>query len=114
MILRRLLLSVAAVAVAVCVSAQNVFMVQGHERPDITARMAQMPARAAADEAVEDTDFSFDDIEFWVGTGSDSAALVIDWYDDKGGTLVCSVPPLLVYRPRRYPTTSAGSHRGNA
>ena len=88
MILRRLLLSVAAVAVAVCVSAQNVFMVQGHERPDITARMAQMPARAAADEAVEDTDFSFDDIEFWVGTGSDSAALVIDWYDDKGGTLV--------------------------
>ena len=75
-------------AVAVCVSAQNVFMVQGHERPDITARLAQMPARAAADEAVEDTDFSFDDIEFWVGTGSDSAALVVDWYDDKGGTLV--------------------------
>ena len=88
MILRRMLLAVAAVAVAVCASAQDVFMVQGHERPDITARMAQMPARAAADEAVEDTDFSFDDIEFWVGTGPDSAALVIDWYDDKGGTLV--------------------------
>lgn len=34
--------------------------------------------------------------------------------DSKGGTLQTRMPPLLVYRPRRYPTISAGSHRGNA
>jgi len=27
--------------------------------------------------------FTFDDIEYWVGTGSNRAALVIDWHDGK-------------------------------
>lgn len=61
---------------------QQHFMVQGHERTD------KNPTGKAVIKNVEDKSFTFDDIKFWVGEGENKAALVIDWYDDKGPTLV--------------------------
>ncbi|MDH6354354.1 uncharacterized protein YjdB [Dysgonomonas sp. PH5-45] len=70
------------------VTAQNTtFRVQGHERPDIQ-KSNSLQTRGVRAIAGEDKDFTFDDIKFWVGQGKKRAALVIDWYDGKGGTLV--------------------------
>jgi hypothetical protein len=46
--------------------------------------------------------FSFDDIEFWVGTGANRAALVIDWVEES------SEPPALVWG-YRWDGTARGS-----
>jgi uncharacterized protein YjdB len=68
-------------------TAQNAALkVQGHERPDLQKNINR--AKIAQVAAEEDKDFTFDDITFWVGKGEKRAALVIDWYDGKGGTLV--------------------------
>ena len=61
---------------------QQHFTVQGHERTD------KNPTGRAVIKNVEDKSFTLDDIKFWVGEGENKAALVIDWYDDKGPTLV--------------------------
>ncbi len=85
--MRRIFSFVIMTLVSAVVAAQGgVFMVQGHERPDLRQKM--QAAKVAAADAGEDTEFTFADIKFWVGEGSDSAALVVDWFDDKGGTLV--------------------------
>jgi|GEM_PF-1794338 len=82
--MKRLITLIVVLTAVLNVMAQNVVMkVQGHERPDV--QVSKVPLRAVAE---EDKDFTFDDITFWVGEGEKRAALVIDWYDDKGGTLV--------------------------
>lgn len=50
--------------------------VQGHPRPDIKATKQAKSTKA-------DASFSFDDIKYWVGEGSNKAAMVIQWNDEK-------------------------------
>ncbi len=64
-------------------SQETPFMVQGHLRPDAKSALIKNTTPKQIS-----TSFSFDNIEFWVGEGSKKAALVIDWFDGKGGTLV--------------------------
>ncbi|MFR9166393.1 MAG: DUF5074 domain-containing protein [Dysgonomonas sp.] len=52
--------------------------VQGHYRPDIKKDVKRLSVKA-------DANFTFDDIKFWVGEGSNKAALVIQWNDGKPG-----------------------------
>jgi hypothetical protein len=40
-------------------------------------------ALASLAQASPYSDFNFDNITYWVGSGSNRAALVIDWYDGK-------------------------------
>lgn len=56
------------------VSAQG--LVQGQPHP--SARTVPMKPKS---QLRADTGFSFDDIQFWVGSGSKKAALVIEWHD---------------------------------
>ncbi len=65
---------------------QQVFKTQGHPRPELKISKTQQNRLRSTLE--EDKTFTFDDIKFWVGEGNKRAALVIDWYDDKGSTLV--------------------------
>lgn len=51
--------------------------VQGIARPDLDTGKANF----RSGELRSDTQFSFDDIQFWVGSGSNRAALVIEWHD---------------------------------
>ena len=59
------------------------FKVQGHERPDLVHPKTDVQAVSAYETATEETAFSFDDILFWVGEGTNRAALVVDWYDEE-------------------------------
>lgn len=81
---RSLLITLFIIGLISNIFAQQRFMVQGHERTDIK----QAPAVRAIIKNVEDKSFTFDDIRFWVGEGENRAALVIDWYDGKGPTMV--------------------------
>ncbi|MCM1531357.1 MAG: Ig-like domain-containing protein [Bacteroides sp.] len=56
------------------------FKVQGIGRPDLQDKVSSM-ARPTA-KATDDNTFSFSDINFWVGEGTNQAALVIDWQDE--------------------------------
>jgi len=66
--------------------AQADFTVQGHPRPDIQPNLRAAVSTYAVNE--EDTNFTFDDITFWVGEGENRAALVIDWYGKDTPTMV--------------------------
>ena len=62
---------------ALCVvglSAQG--LVQGQPHPSAPNVLAKTKSQLRADAS-----FSFDDIQFWVGSGSKRAALVIEWHD---------------------------------
>jgi len=65
---------------------QDVFRVQGVPRADVV--IAEQGNRTKMLSTEDDQSFTFDDIEFWVGEGQNEAMLVVDWYDDKGSTLV--------------------------
>lgn len=51
--------------------------VQGHPRPELKNSKVQLKSVKA------DESFTMDDIQYWVGEGSNSAALVIQWNDGK-------------------------------
>ena len=51
--------------------------VQGIARPDLNTGKTNF----RSGELRSDTRFSFEDIQFWVGSGSNRAALVIEWHD---------------------------------
>ena len=51
--------------------------VQGIARPDLNTGKTNF----RSGELRSDTQFSFEDIQFWVGSGSNRAALVIEWHD---------------------------------
>lgn len=57
------------------VSAQGLVQGQPHPSAPVTSTKPKSQLRA-------DTSFSFDDIQFWVGSGSKKAALVIEWHDE--------------------------------
>lgn len=72
--------------------AQTTFSVQGHPRPDLEDKMKISTAkkrtlRTAGDE-LDYSKFTLDSIKFWVGEGENRAALVVDWYDNKGSAMV--------------------------
>ncbi|MDE5762770.1 MAG: Ig-like domain-containing protein, partial [Bacteroidales bacterium] len=58
------------------------FRVQGHERPDLVRPKTTAQTLSTRETATEETAFSFDDILFWVGEGTNRAALVVDWHDE--------------------------------
>ncbi|MCM1042544.1 MAG: Ig-like domain-containing protein [Bacteroides sp.] len=58
------------------------FKVQGIERPDLEQRFSQKKPVAKAEAKADEATFSFADINFWVGEGTNQAALVIDWHDE--------------------------------
>lgn len=68
----------------------NMFKVQGIPRPDLHEKVQKSSPRLQgqemrlSDEANDYSKFTFDSIKFWVGNGTNQAALIIDWYDGKG------------------------------
>ncbi|MDL2314988.1 DUF5074 domain-containing protein [Bacteroidales bacterium OttesenSCG-928-C19] len=71
--------------------AQTTFTVQGHPRPDLNEKVQLLASKKKNTKSGDDLDYSkftFDSIKFWVGEGENRAALVIDWYDDKGSAMV--------------------------
>jgi len=80
------------VALVSCVSAlaqEEIFRTQGHPREDIMARenMA-VKSRQVVRDNYDPNFISFNQIKYWVGSGKDSAAVVIDWYLDGSETYV--------------------------
>ncbi|MEG0011972.1 MAG: T9SS type A sorting domain-containing protein [Muribaculaceae bacterium] len=78
------LLMFVSLTMSIAFAQSGTLKVQGHERCDIDKNKLSRNATIKA----EDLSFNFDDIKFWVGTGAKRAALVIDWFDGKGETLV--------------------------
>ena len=58
-------------------SAQTTVQGIPYNNPNLKNRAAQISALSA------ESDFSFKDIEFWVGEGENEAALVVQWNDDR-------------------------------
>lgn len=76
--IKTLLTFTVAISVAAISFAQTtVLKVQGHERKDIELQSRNSTSALSDD----DTGFSFDNIIYWIGDGSNKAALVIDWHD---------------------------------
>lgn len=78
--------SVSKAALSSTSTQENVIVTQGVPRPEL--QVGQSKAIELRSGGKAGADFTFDDIRFWVGEGENQAALVIDWYDNKGTTLV--------------------------
>lgn len=71
----------ACISMTAAFAQKATFSIQGQERPDLEARYKTVWMAAA--NAEQNSSFTFEDIQFWVGEGSKRAALVVDWNSDK-------------------------------
>lgn len=71
----------ACISMTAAFAQKATFSIQGQERPDLEDRYKAVWMAAA--KAEQNSSFTFEDIQFWVGEGSKRAALVIDWNSDK-------------------------------
>lgn len=62
---------------------QHNFTVQGQPHDLSKSKISRVKSATVDDSKGGDVNFTMDDIKFWVGTGSQKAALVIEWHDGK-------------------------------